>query len=1256
MRPALRRTLVIGASVLAVALIVPLLVAAWMLFTTPGGRGALAALDRFIPGTVEVASVRGSLWSPLVLEGLEYRKASLTLTIDRVVVRWSLGGLAFARLRVRSIEVDRVRVRAVEDPTPPRASAGPFAIRIPLAIRVDDLRLHDLRIEAPPGLDSLVIAEARFAGDWRDDELAADSLVVRAWWLAVSARGRYRPQPPYPLDAALDYALRPAGQPEFRGSASFEGPAERIAIVHRLEAPVAASVEGVASDPLGAQDFDLRIEAPDVPLRVFLPDAPPWRLSGTVRARGTPRSMRAEGRFVAGERSVGDFTGELDVTLTGDTLRIDALEVRPRGTRARIGARGSVARLASSPRADLALDWDGLVWPFRGDTLAASPHGRLAIRGGLGGADLRLAAALSRPEPAAGEWQARGRADTSRLVVSEVTGDPLGAVVSAEGLVRWAPALRWQGTASAVGLDPGRLDPRFPGELAADVTASGGIERGEVVMDLSLERLSGRLRQRPVEGTARARLQGGRLLLGASRLEWGAALVKAHGEGPRPWDLTLDLDIPDLSLVEDSLGGHVRLAAVLSGGDSLPRVDAEFRVDSLTVPGASAGALAGRAMVELGDDGELSIEVRGSGARVGGARLDTLVSHATGTRAAHRLALASRVGADSLRLVLRGGLEGWSRWEGRLDTVVVASVGAGRWWNDRSPAIVASAEEASIEEFCLIGEGRACLRADWRKGGAAALRVELERFPLALARPYLPADLELRGFLAGRAEATLSEDGRLRAEADVTQSATTLVYPRFAGDSDTLRIEGSRLAGRIDERGGEGSWSLDLAGTDSARITLSLPDWDPLRTDAAGQPLRGSIEADIGDLTGVDRRIQGVERLRGRLTSDLQIGGTLQRPILSGDARFRDGRADVPLLGLAITELGFAATADSDSLMRFEGGARSGPGHIDLAGTLTVRRDTGLVVRLRAQGRDFQASNTRDLKLALSPDLDVRLVGDRLVVRGAVIVPSARISQPRSNLAVVAPPSPDVVVVRGEADSAVAGNLEYDIDVRLELGDDVELFLDNLRGRVAGTLGVRQHEGEPAAGSGQLLLKEAQFRAYGKLLDVERGRLDFAGGPLTDPGLDLRATRGSDDGTRAGVEVTGTLSRPVLKLVSSPQKTDADILSYIATGRPLSQSGSSSAASFAAAQLGMQSGDVLTRQIAGKLGLQDAGIESESGLKDASLMLGTYLSPKLYVSYGIGLFEPFNILRMRYRLDRHWTLQGERGHGESAHVLYSSER
>ena len=96
----------------------------------------------------------------------------------------------------------------------------------------------------------------------------------------------------------------------------------------------------------------------------------------------------------------------------------------------------------------------------------------------------------------------------------------------------------------------------------------------------------------------------------------------------------------------------------------------------------------------------------------------------------------------------------------------------------------------------------------------------------------------------------------------------------------------------------------------------------------------------------------------------------------------------------------------------------------------------------------------------------------------------------------------------------------------------------------------------------------------------------------------------------------------------------------------------------AALALGLKGSDFLANRFKGKLGLDEVSIGSRPGEQSsqAALVLGKYLNPRLYVSYGIGLFEPVYSLRLRYEISEKWTLQTESGAESGGDLVYTIER
>jgi translocation and assembly module TamB len=232
------------------------------------------------------------------------------------------------------------------------------------------------------------------------------------------------------------------------------------------------------------------------------------------------------------------------------------------------------------------------------------------------------------------------------------------------------------------------------------------------------------------------------------------------------------------------------------------------------------------------------------------------------------------------------------------------------------------------------------------------------------------------------------------------------------------------------------------------------------------------------------------------------------------------------------------------------------------------------------------------------------------------------------------------------------------------LGDDVRVDAYGLTGRLGGSLMVNQRPDELPFGTGELVIREGRYEAFTRELDIERGRLLFAGQTVSNPGLDIRAQRKIIDSRTgreivAGINVRGTLLRPQISFYSDPPMSQSQIASMIIVGRTLDDIQDSTAGELAAsdarAALTAQGGALLAGQLGRYVGIDDVAVEQ--GANNAtSLVFGKFLSPRLYVSYGVSLTEAINTLKLRYTIGDRWVIRVESGARQSADIEYTIER
>ena len=206
-------------------------------------------------------------------------------------------------------------------------------------------------------------------------------------------------------------------------------------------------------------------------------------------------------------------------------------------------------------------------------------------------------------------------------------------------------------------------------------------------------------------------------------------------------------------------------------------------------------------------------------------------------------------------------------------------------------------------------------------------------------------------------------------------------------------------------------------------------------------------------------------------------------------------------------------------------------------------------------------------------------------------------------------------------------------------------------GRVRGDLRLRQRSGNNATGQGQLQVS-GKYAAYGQRLTIRRGRLLFANSPLDEPTLDIEAERKAGSAA-AGVRVTGSALRPQTEIYSRPALPESEALALLVTGRNIrSASGADrQRLSSAALALGTIGGDLLASNLGAEI-----GITGDAARGTEAFTIGKYVTPKLFIGYGLGLVRRGQVLIVRYLIRDGVELEVNSGEQSRASLNYVIER
>lgn len=922
-------------------------------------------------------------------------------------------------------------------------------------------------------------------------------------------------------------------------------------------------------------------------------------------------------------------------------------------------ASGRLTRADGSLRAELEGRWQGLRWPLEGAARYRSEAGRYRLQGTPGDYSVEISGELQAPELPPARVRIEGRGDGTGLRLREAALEAGGSRLTARGEVGWAPQPRWDLELSGKGVNPALWRPDLPGRLDLQAHTRGSLAAGEPSVEVTVRRLQGTLRDRTLQGEGELGLAGGRLHARQFRLRSGENHLEIDGTttGERV-AAHFEVDAPSLGGLWPGLRGSLRGSGRIEGASDDPRVQARLQAQRLSFGGYGAARLEADLDLDPADAAASASTLEARGVELPERSLERVRVQARGNLGRHDLTLELHSAWGALAAAAHGAWDG-RHWQGELRSARLQPAGeaaaAGVWQLSAPVSASATADAAELAQACWVhGESRLCARLSWSRGAGLESRAELHGLPLALAQPYLPEGVELQGRVDGELRAGDRGAG-LEARAELVPQPGSLTY-RSAG-GDTLRAEYHdallRAIYRDDSLQAEFRLGLAPGGSARGRVVLGA-------APAAGpRSLQGRVEARLPDVGPLAAFLPRVSDAGGAVELDSELGGTLEAPTVEGRAELREGRAMLPELGLELTGIRLTARNDGSERVKFSGRFDSGAGEARLEGEVALDPAAGWPLHLSLRGEGVQVAKLPEAEILASPDLELRMAGERVQVSGRVRVPRARIhlkELPEDAVSV----SPDEIIVDDSGEPVAPsgpGGPAVSARVEMILGDDVQFEGFGLSARLSGSLQTRTRPGQPPTAEGTLALVDGRYRAYGQRLTIERGRLLFSG-PLQNPALDVRATRKAGSVT-AGLEISGTLREPHSRVFSEPPMSEADALSYLLTGHALAGASQSEGSLLAQAALsmGLERSQLITRQIGQTLGLDELTVGSEGGTEQSALMMGKYLTPDLYVRYALGLFDTVGSLQLNYRLTDSLSLEAQSGErGQGMDIIYSIER
>jgi translocation and assembly module TamB len=1236
----MRRLLLALAVLIVITAVAAPVVLVWSaLFTNGGLQFVIRHIPEHLGGVrLVITGVSGTVARGLIIDRIEIEHEVVHITLTGIEGRVAIRPLVLQTIRVAHGKVQNALIE-VKRRTKPAIPGPNNFLPAWLLVIVEDGQIGSVRLGVYNGFH-LEADDIRAAAVLRQHSIHFLSAEGRLEDAHVSALGTLRATDPLGMEVKARLDWTPAGQPQWTLAGSARGDLDTLNIVAHVTSPFRADVTGQALGltshwhwvaDAAVQSFDLQAWGANTPL---------GSITGHLTGSGDESGFSAQGPVNPTGLHAGVFEVQLRANYASHVLSAQHIEARHVDSGARVSAAGTIGIVDHGPRLDLRGEWSDFRWPLAGRQVAVrSPAGTFAISG-LMPYQVRLSGRGRAAELPEMGLDARGTLGKDGLTFDPAEVDLFDGHASVSGNVRWAPSQSWSVNGRATRINPGVLRPDLPGSLdfAFAASARGFDTRGDLTASFS--DISGRLRGLAASGGGTLTHTGTAWGFSNVRVGLGTARLALDGTVGERVNLRFAGYVRDLSLLAAGAQGTLKAAGTVSGTLAEPNIMASAHGGDFAWQGVTLKALDADVDFNPGAPAALSkVDVRLRQLTFAGRTLETVVLTLDGPPSAYSVRFAATaaglaVGAQAIEAYSHGSFSG------QLTALSVTGSEQLRLSLEQPVNLSVGLTQARADWLCLVGTpGSLCADGTWSPDTWSAT-LSANELPLATLTAGMTPTVEYTGTVSAHAQvaggAAKPLQGALTAQlanAEIRHKLVSHKVEHTRIGSGTVHVTAtptliSAHANLGDTSAGMMRGTIELQREPQGR-------WQDM-------PLSGELHVQTDEASLVTLYVPDIDRCSGHLAADIQLAGTAGSPRITGLVNVTDGEIDVFQINLSLRQIALQAQL-GDTSVEFKGSARAGNGEARANGRLEWRKLLPYG-RFRLEGTNLRVSDLPEAQIDASPALDFVVSGHKIEVTGTVTVPFARI-QPKDFTGAVRA-SPDEVIVGSEPADATE-RFEVFSTITLALGNRVNIDALGLTARLVGSVTVRSGFDAITRGQGELSVAEGTYRAFARQLDIQRGRLIFTGGPITNPGIDVVAQKVFPGSVTAGVNVRGTLAQPSISFFSDPPLTQAQVASLILAGGSLESSQSAGNAALG------QGAALLAAQLGSHIGIPDVSLETDPLLNETSLVLGRFLSPRLYVSYGVSLTQQLNTFKMRYTLSDHWTLRTEVGQAYGADLVYS---
>lgn len=1237
-----RLLLLIAGALILIAVAVPSAAVYYLVFTEGGFQFLISRVPHKVAGVgLEFINARGTVAHGIHIEQVDVDHHLVHLTFKNIKARVELTPLLLQTIRTRDASIETVFVDIKRRKRPP-IPATPFFLPRWLIVSADHTRIGSVNLTVFNGAH-LETTGLYASGIARYRKIRLYELGLQMGNARIAGSGKLEAYDPLRLDMQTKIDWTPGDQPAWSFDLLAKGDLANLGLTAHTIAPFRSDFTGQALNLTGQWHWQGNAVIHDFDVTAWGGNRILGLISGQLALKGHANGFAAHGPLDSAGLKAGIFDTDFEGAYSNHVLWAKHIGITHRGSGAHTTGAGTIEVVKNGPLLDLRGTWHDFRWPLVGKVVPFhSSTGEFTLSGTWPYSIHATGMAQARDLPPM-PTTIDGSLARDRFTFNKADIDLYGGHATVSGEAIWTPADSWSVAGRVNDINPALVRKDLPGKLSFNIATQGLGFDGNGDYSVEVHDLGGRLRAVPASGGGKVARTGATWQFDKLRLGLGGTNLAVDGKLNEAFDLKFAVTSRDLSLLAPDSRGQIEGNGTIRGTLKEPTVAANIHGNGIQHEGIAVEAVDAQIDFDPNPQYESKVDARIHNLVYKERTLDDLTFRLNGKSSNYAVRLEAKALGMSLNAQANGPFNN-GVWQGQLHTVDITGTQSLRLKLEHPVGLLVSSDAVRAEWMCMVGQpGSMCADGEWTPKQWNAT-FTANQMPLATFTTGLTKGVDYSGqinFLA-RLSAVGDDPVQGSIRADLTDAQ--LSHKLSSGRIDHSKIGSGFITVNANRSAVSGEVGLESGDVGTIRGSLvaqrTADGWQSM-------PAQGEIHAHTDQLGLITLYVPDIDRAAGHLDGDMKVAGTLGTPLIDGDLKISGGEIDYYQVNLGLRQLNFDAKL-TDNGVDFKGSTHIGAGQADAHGRLEWRNSLPYG-KVNVEGTNLRVTDVPEAQIDASPNLDFNINGRKIEVTGAVKVPYAKIV-PADLTGAVRSSSDEVIV--GQEQTDPSKRFEVVSTITLTLADHVSIDTSGLTGRLAGNITVRSGYDEVTSATGELNIEQGKYTAYARKLDIQRGRLIFTGGPIGNPGIDIRAIKEFPDVT-AGINVRGTLLQPRLSFFSDPSLTQSQIVSLILAGGSLESAQNRQAG--AGNELLAQGGAILAQQLGSHVGIEDVSLESDL-TNETSLVLGRYLSPRLYVSYGIALTEQLNVLKLRYSLGDRWTIKTEVGQARGADLVYTIQK